>query len=79
MGRIVVSVPIENPSARIRSDALVDTGVSFMVLPSARRDRLESMNDVGIGQRDHAYRPGSLRLISARRVTRGERKLCEEG
>jgi uncharacterized protein len=27
----------------------------------------------------HTYRPGGLRLISARRVTRAERKLYEEG
>lgn len=27
----------------------------------------------------HTYRPGSNRLISARRVTRAERKLYEEG
>jgi uncharacterized DUF497 family protein len=27
----------------------------------------------------HAYRPGSIRIISARRVTRPERKLYEEG
>ncbi|HEX4954595.1 MAG TPA: BrnT family toxin [Thermoanaerobaculia bacterium] len=27
----------------------------------------------------HAYRPGSIRIISARRATRAERKLYEEG
>ena len=27
----------------------------------------------------HTYRPGGMRLISARRVTRAERKLYEEG
>jgi len=27
----------------------------------------------------HTYRPGIIRIISARRVTRGERKLYEEG
>ncbi len=26
----------------------------------------------------HTYRPGAIRIISARRVTRGERKLYEE-
>ena len=26
----------------------------------------------------HTYRPGTIRIISARRVTRGERKLYEE-
>jgi len=43
MGRIVVSVRIQNasdPKAGIRCDALVDTGASYMVLPSAWRDRL---------------------------------------
>ncbi len=50
MGRIVASVKIENPSdanARIRCDALVDTGSSFMVLPSAWRDRLGNLDDIG--------------------------------
>ena len=27
----------------------------------------------------HMYRPGTIRIISTRRVTRGERKLYEEG
>lgn len=27
----------------------------------------------------HTYRPGAIRIISARRVTRAERKLYEEG
>ncbi|MXS84050.1 BrnT family toxin [Nitrosomonas oligotropha] len=27
----------------------------------------------------HTYRPGMIRIISARRLTRGERKLYEEG
>jgi len=27
----------------------------------------------------HTYRPGTIRIITARRVTRGERKLYEEG
>ncbi len=43
MGRIVSSVTIENiidPSKSIRINALVDTGSSFLVLPSAWRDRL---------------------------------------
>jgi len=50
MGRIVASVKIENPSdpsARIRCDALVDTGASFMVLPSVWRDRLGALDDLG--------------------------------
>jgi predicted aspartyl protease len=43
MGRIVASVKIDNvtdDSKSLRCDALVDTGASFMVLPSAWRDRL---------------------------------------
>ena len=27
----------------------------------------------------HTYRPGNIRIINARRMTRGERKLYEEG
>jgi uncharacterized DUF497 family protein len=27
----------------------------------------------------HTYRPGVIRIITARRVTRGERKIYEEG
>ena len=43
MGRIIASVKIENiidPSTSLRCDALVDTGASFMVLPSAWKERL---------------------------------------
>jgi predicted aspartyl protease len=43
MGRIVSSVKIENitdPSKSILCDALVDTGASYMVLPTAWKDRL---------------------------------------
>src|SRR2546427_12235933 len=43
MGRIVASVKIENTtdaSKTLRCDALVDTGESFMVLPTAWKDRL---------------------------------------
>jgi predicted aspartyl protease len=43
MGRIAASVKIENSTDRekkIRCDALVDTGASHMILPSAWRDRL---------------------------------------
>ena len=43
MGRIIASVKIDNASdssKTIRCDALVDTGASFMVLPTAWRDRL---------------------------------------
>ena len=43
MGRIIASVKIDNASdssKTIRCDALVDTGASFMVLPTAWGDRL---------------------------------------
>ncbi len=43
MGRIVASVKIDNvadDSKSLRCDALVDTGASFMVLPTAWRERL---------------------------------------
>ena len=50
MGRIEASVKIENPSdpnARVRCDALVDTGSSFLELQSAWRDRLGKLDDIG--------------------------------
>ena len=43
MGRIIASVTIANigdPADQLRCDALVDTGASHIVLPSAWRDRL---------------------------------------
>jgi len=43
MGRIVATVTIDNtadPTKRLRCDALVDTGASHMVLPTAWKDRL---------------------------------------
>ncbi|HEO66033.1 MAG TPA: hypothetical protein ENI73_09210 [Spirochaetes bacterium] len=43
MGRIITSVKIENlkdPTKSIRCDSLVDTGASYMVLPSAWKGRL---------------------------------------
>jgi len=49
MGRIVVSVKIENladPAAKIRCDALVDAGASCMVLPNAWRDRLGELEEI---------------------------------
>jgi predicted aspartyl protease len=49
MGRIVASVIIENltdQDARIRCDALVDTGASYMVLPDAWRDRLGELDEI---------------------------------
>ncbi|MCG3195650.1 MAG: hypothetical protein GHCLOJNM_00117 [bacterium] len=50
MGRIRTSVRIDNPSemdASIRCDARVDTGASHMVLPSAWRDRLGNLVEIG--------------------------------
>ena len=49
MGRISASVKIENPAApdkSIRCDALIDTGASHMVLPSAWRERLGDLEEV---------------------------------
>lgn len=50
MGRIVAQVRIENaadPSQSILCDALVDTGSSHMVLPSAWKGRLGNLQRVG--------------------------------
>jgi predicted aspartyl protease len=49
MGRIIASVKIENPSqseAKLRCDALVDTGAAYMVLPTAWRDRLGKLEEI---------------------------------
>jgi predicted aspartyl protease len=49
MGRIAASVRIENPSDRerkIRCAALVDTGASHMILPSAWRERLGDLEEL---------------------------------
>jgi len=57
VGRIVATVRIEsvsNPDAKIRCDALVDTRASFMVLPSAWRDRLGELEDIGTIQLETA-------------------------
>lgn len=46
VGRIVTSVTMENATdaaKALRCDALVDTGASFMVLPSAWRNRLGTL------------------------------------
>jgi predicted aspartyl protease len=50
MGRIIASIKIENSadaSKSLRCDALVDTGASFMVLPTAWRDRLGKLEMIG--------------------------------
>lgn len=47
MGRIVASVKIDtiaDPSLGLRCDALVDTGASFLVLPSAWKERLGTLD-----------------------------------
>ena len=49
MGRIWASVSIDNltdPDKTIRCDALVDTGASHMVLPTAWRDRLGELREL---------------------------------
>jgi predicted aspartyl protease len=49
MGRIVASVTITSisePTKNLRCDALVDTGASHMVLPSAWKDRLGDLDVV---------------------------------
>lgn len=49
MGRIVSPVIIENladPNSRIHCDALVDTGASHMVLPTAWRERLGNLEEI---------------------------------
>ncbi len=51
MGRINASVKIENTvdaSKNLRCDALVDTGASFMVLPSEWKDRLGDLESIRI-------------------------------
>ena len=50
MGRIVTFVKVENTSdseKRIECDALVDTGASHMVLPTAWRARLGELRELG--------------------------------
>jgi predicted aspartyl protease len=50
VGRIVASVKIENvtdPAKGLRCDALVDTGASHLVLPSAWKERLPGLQHVG--------------------------------
>ena len=50
MGRIITSVTVENiadPSKLLRCDALVDTGASHLVLPTAWKDRLGQLRSYG--------------------------------
>jgi hypothetical protein len=66
MGRIIASVTITNlvePQTKVRFDALVDTGVSHMTLPSAWRDRfgeLEEIRVVPLGTATQATAEGSV-------------------
>lgn len=49
---------------------------------SADEERLLTLGISQLGRRvvvSHTYRPGTIRIISARRMTRAERKLYEEG
>ena len=51
MGRIVTTVRIaslQEADKRITCDALVDTGASYMVLPSAWRERLGELEEIAI-------------------------------
>lgn len=51
MGRIVTSVRITNVQHRdqsLRCDALVDTGASYMVLPSAWKERLGELDVIEV-------------------------------
>lgn len=51
MGRIVTRVTMENPSnscKTIECDALVDTGASHMILPTAWRPRLGALHELGM-------------------------------
>ncbi|MGB9630256.1 MAG: hypothetical protein ACPL6D_16500, partial [Thermodesulfobacteriota bacterium] len=50
MGRISTSVEIQNsfdPEKRIRCDALVDTGTSHLIIPTAWRQRLGNLKEIG--------------------------------
>ncbi|HEV3416803.1 MAG TPA: aspartyl protease family protein [Pirellulales bacterium] len=60
MGRIITSVTVQNimdPKQSLRCDALVDTGASHLVLPSAWKDRLgdlESMERIDVEVADQS-------------------------
>jgi predicted aspartyl protease len=60
MGRIFTSVTVQNiadPKLLLRCDALVDTGASHLVLPSAWKDRLgdlESMDKIDVEVADQS-------------------------
>ena len=51
MGRIVVTVDVENvsqPDSTLKLDALVDTGASYLTLPLAWKKRLGAFSSEGI-------------------------------
>ena len=51
MGRIAAHVTISNmnhPDKNIRCDALVDTGASHLTLPTAWRERLGELKELGV-------------------------------
>ncbi len=57
MGRIVTSVAVENilePKKNIRCDALVDTGASHLILPTAWRERLGELKQVATVDMENA-------------------------
>ncbi len=66
MGRILTSVTVENVMDKeksIRIDALVDTGATYLVLPSAWRDRLgdfESEREVQLQTAEQRVTTGTL-------------------
>ena len=56
---------------QLHAYALMTNHVHLLVTHHSRLGRLLAVYDT--------YRPGAIRIINARRVTRGERKLYEEG
>ncbi len=66
IGRIAASVKIGNllsPKKKIRCDALIDTGASHMILPSAWRDRLGEMEQVRTVQMETATQASVLGAV----------------
>jgi predicted aspartyl protease len=67
MGRIIASVTVEsfaNPQLSLRCDALVDTGASHLVLPSAWKDRLgelQLLEKVDVEVADQSVMSGEIR------------------
>jgi predicted aspartyl protease len=67
MGRIITSVTVENfasPQFTLRCDALVDTGASHLVLPSAWRERLgelQLLEKVDVEVADQSILRGEIR------------------